>query len=137
MRLVLLMLLSLTLSCVQKVEKPRELKTYYPPVDGKVQRVERGLLIRTECGKYVRAVEGGKVLYSGKDVGGYGWVVVVEQEDQLLSVYGGMDSSWVKTGERVKVRQVVGKVGKNREGCGLYYELRSREGNPLEPAIRW
>ena len=142
MRLLVLVVALLVASCAQKVEKekrPPHVKRslYYPPVMGSVQKFGRGVFIKTGCGKYVRAVEGGRVVYSGRDVGNYGWIVIIEQRDGLVSVYGKMERPWVKTGEKVRVRQVIGKVGRNRGVCGIYYELRNRKGDPVRPVVRW
>lgn len=138
MKVLVLAFLFLVISCAQRVERISEpMPVYYPPARGTVEDAGRGLFIRTGCNDYVRAVEEGRVVYSGRDVGGYGWVVIIEQRDGLVSVYGKMGRPWVRAGERVKVRQVIGKVGKGRGVCGLYYELRDRKGDPVEPRIRW
>ena len=138
MRVLVLAVLLLLFSCAQRVERVSEERpAYYPPAKGIVKESGRGFFIRTSCGDYVRAVEEGRVVYSGKDLGNYGWVVIVEQKDGLVSVYGKMERPWVRTGERVKVRQVIGKVGKDKGVCGLYYELRDRKGDPVRPHVRW
>ncbi len=101
MRLVLLLLI-LTASCVQKVERKEEVgkpPVYYAPAKGSVEPRERGFFIRTGCGKFVRAVESGRVIYSGRSVESYGWIVIVSQRDGLVSVYGNMSEAWVRTGE--------------------------------------
>lgn len=139
MRFLLLVAVLIVSSCVQKVEKPPEVRrpVYYPPVKGSVEKMGRGIFVKAGCGKYVRAVEEGRVVYAGRDVENYGWVVIIEQRDGLVSVYGKMERPWVKIGERVKVRQVIGKVGRGREGCGIYYELRNGRGDPVKPVMKW
>ncbi len=133
----LLLLAFLLFSCAPvKVEKKKEIPVYLAPVSGERLKEGRGLFIRTRCGKFFRAVEGGKVVYVGKDVENFGWVIVVEQWDGFVSVYGKVKKPWVKTGERVKPRQVLGRVGRTRRRCGLYFELRDPVGNPVRPVLR-
>lgn len=47
-------------------------------------------------------LKGAKVLYAGDDLKGYGWVVMVEQEDGYITVYTRAERVFVKKGESVK-----------------------------------
>lgn len=138
MRTFLLLALLLLASCapkVVKVEKPT-IPTYYKPVKGEILKKKRGVFIRSRCGEFVRAVEAGEVVYAGRDLNNYGWVVIIKQKDGLVSVYGKLGKPWVRAGERVRSRQVIGRVAKGRMGCGLYYELRNSRGEPVEVRMR-
>ncbi len=129
----------LIFSCAPKkeVSAPKIFKPVYSmPVKGKLTPSGRGFLIRTECGSYIRAVAPGKVVYSGRDIGSYGWVVIVRQEDGYTSVYGGLTRSWVRSGEKVRIRQVIGEAGRMRGSCSVYYELRNALGDPVAPVLR-
>jgi len=127
----------LIFSCAPKREVAApKVPVYRVPVKGKLIVSGRGFFIRTECGSYIRTVAPGKVVYSGRDIGSYGWVVIVRQEDGYTSVYGGLARSWVRSGERVKIRQVIGEAGKMRGNCGVYYELRNALGDPVAPVLR-
>ncbi|MCX8164039.1 MAG: M23 family metallopeptidase [Aquificaceae bacterium] len=101
------------------------------PVKGRVSATDRGYYIHTPCGEFFRSVSDGKILYSGDDIKGYGWVVMVDGEDGLVYVYGRAESVLVKRGERVKRGQPLGRVGKTQDGCGLLFELRNAEGKPV------
>ncbi|NPA41975.1 MAG: M23 family metallopeptidase [Aquificae bacterium] len=116
-----------------KIEKPRK---YLPPVKGTPVPSGRGVFIKAKCGSFVRAVEGGKVAYAGKSINNFGWVVIVEQRDGLVAVYGRLGELWVRTGERVRARQVLGRVGRYKNTCGVYYEVRDRRGRPLKTPLR-
>ena len=107
------------------------------PVRGRLTKTERGYYITTSCGEFYRSVSDGKVLYSGDDIRGYGWVVMVESEDGLVYVYAKAESSLVKRGERVKRGQPLGRVGNSQEGCGLLFEIRDQKGKPIsfEPVL--
>ncbi len=101
------------------------------PVKGKVERAERGVFIRTSCNEFFRAVEDGKVIYSGNSLRQYDWVVMISQKDGFISVYAKASNSFVKKGETVKKSQVLGKVGRSGDTCGILYELRTEDGSPI------
>ncbi len=104
------------------------------PVDGKVSRNGRGINISTDCGKPVRAVDSGRVIYSGGDLKAYGNMVIVDHGD-FISIYAYNEKNLVKRGDRVSSGQQIALVGRRNEGeeCMLYFELRNKEGVPLDP----
>ena len=126
MRSLLFLTVLAVLSCAPKVEEKVLL-----PVEGNVFGEGRGVFIHSSCKDYARAVKSGRVIYAGRDVRNYGWVIILEHRDGSVSVYGRVGRPWVRTGERVKRRQVLGKVGFYRGRCGVYYELRDRHGIPV------
>lgn len=126
----------------RRVEAPQ--RTYQPPaealkvplpVKGKVTPTDRGYYINTACGEYFRSVGEGKVLYAGNDIKNYGWVVMVESDERFVYVYAKAGSILVKRGERVKKSQPLGRVGEDREGCGLLFEVRDQEGRPVKFSV--
>jgi murein DD-endopeptidase MepM/ murein hydrolase activator NlpD len=104
------------------------------PVDGKVSRNGRGITIATDCGKPVRAVDSGRVIYSGGDLKAYGNMVIVDHGD-FISIYAYNEKNLVNRGDRVSRGQQIALVGRRNEGekCMLYFELRNKEGVPLDP----
>ncbi len=104
------------------------------PVDGKVSKVPKGIEILAPCSSPVKAVEDGRVIYSGGDLQAYGNMVIVEH-DSFISLYAYNEANLVKRGDRVSKGQVIAKVGKknNSEECTLRFELRNKEGVPLDP----
>jgi len=85
------------------------------PVKGVPIRTQRGYFIKSSCDESFRAVEKGKVLYAGDNLKGYGWVVIVEQEDGYITVYTRAERVFVKKGESVKrVRCLERKESKGR-----------------------
>ncbi len=104
------------------------------PVEGKVLKVPKGIEIAAPCSSPVRAVEDGRVIYSGGDLQAYGNMVIVEH-DNFISLYAYNESNLVKRGDKVSKGQVIAKVGKknNSEECALRFELRNKEGVPLDP----
>ena len=104
------------------------------PVDGKVSKNGRGITIATNCGKPVRAVDSGRVIYSGGDLKAYGNMVIVDHGD-FISIYAYNEKNLVKRGDSVSRGQQIALVGRRNEGeeCMLYFELRNKEGVPLDP----
>jgi Membrane proteins related to metalloendopeptidases len=104
------------------------------PVDGKVSKNGRGITIATDCGKPVRAVDSGRVIYSGGDLKAYGNMVIVDHGD-FISIYAYNEKNLVKRGDSVSRGQQIALVGRKNEGeeCMLYFELRNKEGVPLDP----
>ncbi|WP_448583362.1 peptidoglycan DD-metalloendopeptidase family protein [Thermocrinis sp.] len=87
--------------------------------------------MKTSCDEFFRALDNGRVLYAGDDIKSYGLVVMVEQENGYISVYTRAGSLFVKKGEKVKNAQVLGKVGRHGEKCGIGFELRLQDGSPV------
>ncbi|NAZ06850.1 MAG: LysM peptidoglycan-binding domain-containing protein [Thermocrinis sp.] len=104
------------------------------PVDGKVSKNGRGITIATDCGKPVKVVDSGRVIYSGGDLKAYGNMVIVDHGD-FISIYAYNEKNLVKRGDSVSRGQQIALVGRKNEGeeCMLYFELRSKEGVPLDP----
>jgi len=129
---------SCTVKSVRVEREPLTRKeiVYYAPVKGAIREEGRGYFITARCGSFFRAVEGGKVAYSGKDLDNYGWIIIIEQEDGNVGVYGKVGRPWVNQGERVKRRQVLGKVGKSKGKCGIYFEVRNDAGQPVSITLR-
>jgi septal ring factor EnvC (AmiA/AmiB activator) len=116
----------------QEVKPPiKEILKVPMPVKGVPIKSQRGYFIKTSCDEFFRAIEKGKVLYAGDDLKSYSWVVMVEQEDGYITVYTMAERLFVKKGESVKKGQVLGKVGKQGQDCGIGFELRLKDGSPI------
>jgi murein DD-endopeptidase MepM/ murein hydrolase activator NlpD len=104
------------------------------PVDGKISKSGRGITVATDCGKSVRAVDNGRVIYSGGDLKAYGNMVIVDHGD-FISIYAYNEKNLVKRGDSVSRGQQIALVGRKseEEECMLYFELRNKEGVPLDP----
>ena len=117
------------------LDKPK-IKLSFLPVEGKYTKVSRGLDIYASCGDKIRAVESGRVIYSGDDLTPYGNMVIVEHPG-YLSIYAYNMQNLVERGDRVSKGEVIAKVGlKPGSGrCALHFEVRTKDGavlNPLE-----
>ena len=117
------------------LDKPK-IKLSFLPVEGKYTKVSRGLDIYASCGDKVRAVDSGRVIYSGNDLTSYGNMIIVEHPG-YLSIYAYNMQNLVDRGDRVSKGEVIAKVGlKPGSGkCALHFEVRTKDGavlNPLE-----
>ncbi len=117
----------------QKSSIPQNLKIDMP-VDGKLVKGQKGVEILAPCSSSVRVVEDGKVIYSGGDLQAYGNMVIVEH-DRFISLYAYNEENLVKRGEKVSKGQIIAKVGKKdgSDSCALRFEIRSKDGVPLDP----
>ncbi len=92
-----------------------------------------GVLIGGTGGQPVRAAAGGRVVYSGSGLIGYGQLIIVKHNDTYLSAYGHNASLLVQEGETVGQGQRIATMG---DGPGreprLHFEIR-RNGQPVDP----
>lgn len=110
------------------------------PVDGGVATLTRrpnggnGLTISGRMGQEVRAASGGRVVYLGAGLLGYGQLLIIKHSDAYLSAYGHTQTVLVKEGDSVAMGQRIATMGAGPQGSPmLYFEIRSNgtPGNPL------
>ena len=94
----------------------------------------RGWLIAAEQGQPVRAVHGGRVIYSDW-LRGQGLLIVVDHSDGWLSLYARNHSLLRRVGDKVNAGDLIARAGASggSEVSGLYFEIR-RDGKPVDPA---
>ena len=96
-------------------------------------RVKKGIGITGERGQAVRAAGGGKVVYSGNGLIGYGNLIILKHNETYLSAYAHSLKVLVKEGQTVKQGQKVATMGLNENGTPmLHFEIR-RNGKPVNP----
>lgn len=94
----------------------------------------QGIVIAAKPGAEVRAVAYGRVAWADF-MRGYGMLVIVDQGDGWMSLYGGNESALVEAGDWVKPGQPIATVGHNSEQGGAWFGLR-KDGKPVDPQ-RW
>lgn len=108
--------------------KGKLLRSYHPDAPGK-----KGIDINARHGVAVKAAAGGKVVYTGSGLVGYGQMVIIKHNDSLLSAYGHNSQLLVTEGDFVKTGQVISKVGSSgTHRPQLYFEIR-KDGKPVNP----
>jgi len=100
------------------------------PVRGTPVKLQKGYFIKTSCDEFFRSVDNGKVIYAGDDIKSYRWLLMVDT-GRYIAVYGKAQKLLVKKGESVKKGQALGKVGQHGNACGITFEIRDTEGEPV------
>jgi murein DD-endopeptidase MepM/ murein hydrolase activator NlpD len=103
---------------------------------GILPEVHRGVDIGVPTGTDVRSMAPGRVLFAGT-MAGYGNVVWIEHGGEVLTLYAHLSELWVRTGDGVEGRTVVGLSGATGDVTAphLHFELwrwgRERDPVPL------
>lgn len=92
-----------------------------------------GIDINGNTGDSIRAVESGKVTFSGY-INGYGKTIIIEHSGGYSSVYAHNSSNLVSEGQNVKKGEVIARLGAtgNATGSHLHFEIREN-GKPINP----
>ncbi|MEW6513705.1 MAG: peptidoglycan DD-metalloendopeptidase family protein [Pseudomonadota bacterium] len=100
------------------------------------QSIWKGLFIRAADGTDVRAVAAGVVVFADW-LRGYGNLLIIDHDDDFLSVYGNNQTLLTDVGQKVSAGKTVATVGASggQEESGLYFELRHR-GQAFDPG-KW
>ena len=107
------------------------------PVNGKLfekySDTNKGVDIGGAVGLPVYSSAGGKVIYAGSGLKGYGQMVIVKHANEYLSTYAHNSKIVVAEGEAVKRGQKIAEMGSSgSERVGLHFEIR-RGSNTYDP----
>lgn len=109
------------------------------PTRGKVVRgftadgSSKGIDITGDTGQIIVASAGGKVVYSGSALKGYGELVIIKHDEQYLTAYGYNRRRLVEEGQQVLAGQPIAELGLGPEQRPiLHFEIRDR-GKPIDP----
>ena len=92
-----------------------------------------GILLSGRLGQDVRAASGGRVVYAGSGLRGYGNLVIIKHADSLLSAYAHNREMLVHDGQEVAAGQVIAHMGEGaHQSAVLYFEIR-QNGRPVDP----
>ncbi len=93
----------------------------------------KGIDFEGRQGDPVQAAGDGKVLFAGNGPQGYGKLVIVKHNTDLLSVYAHNSKLLVKEGQAVKLGQKIAEMGNSgTDSVKLHFEIR-RQGLPVDP----
>jgi len=94
---------------------------------------KKGIDIGGHDGQPVNAAASGKVVYVGSGLVGYGRLIIIKHNENLLSAYGHNSKLLVAEGENVKAGQQIAEMGSSGTNrTGLYFEIR-KDGKPVNP----
>lgn len=109
------------------------------PTTGKIvgtfnDSTSKGISIAGQAGQPVLASAGGKIIFSGTGIRGFGKLIVIKHNKTYLSVYAHNNALLVKEGQTVTKGQKIAEMGNtDADRVALYFEIR-RFGKPLDPA---
>lgn len=109
------------------------------PTQGKVvagfnEASNKGIDIAGSTGQAILAASGGKVIYTGSDLRGYGKLVIVKHNKTYLSVYAHNSKIVAKEGQIVTAGQKIAEMGNTDSSTvKLHFEIR-RLGKSVDPA---
>lgn len=93
----------------------------------------KGIALGGNIGDPVRAARGGRVVYTGSSLVGYGQLVIIKHDDVYLSAYAHNSKILVKEGDTVRAGAVIGAMGSSgSDRIQLHFEVR-RNGDPIDP----
>lgn len=109
-------------------------KVKHPKFNAYVNNNGIELLAKPE--QEVTAVFSGIVLFADW-FKGYGKTVLVDCGDNVIMIYGHFSEILVNAGQKVAVKQIIGRIGENSatEKPTLYFEIR-KDGKPENP-VKW
>jgi len=108
------------------------------PASGPVTRrfetsLHKGIDIGGSRGDAVLATAGGRVVYAGSGIAGYGLMLIIRHNDEYLSAYGHNDSLLVDEGDAVRAGEKIAERGSSgTDSLKLHFEIR-RRGRPVDP----
>lgn len=111
-------------------------------MDGRVLRrfVDRddqkytGIDIQVPKGTEVRASAGGRVVFVGDGIPGYGQMVIISHDNNYATCYAHLDRTLVRENQSISQGQVIARSGDTGRGSTpfLKFEIR-RNGNAVNP----
>ncbi|MCB1960237.1 MAG: peptidoglycan DD-metalloendopeptidase family protein [Rhodocyclaceae bacterium] len=108
------------------------------PASGKVVSTfnngqAKGIDIAGKPGDAVQAASGGRVVYAGAGLRGYGKLVIIKHDADFLSAYAHNRALLVKEGQSVTKGQKIAELGNtDADRPKLHFEIR-RRGKPVDP----
>jgi murein DD-endopeptidase MepM/ murein hydrolase activator NlpD len=112
------------------------------PVQGEVSRGfeqdttrrHDGVDIVAPRGTSVQAAADGEVIFSGWGPGGYGRIVILQHQAEVVTIYAHNHANLVRLGERVRQGEPIATVGQSGRATGnhLHFEVRYKA-IPISP----
>lgn len=103
-------------------------------IAGFSEATNKGIDIAGKPGDTVVASAGGRVVYSGQGLRGYGKLIIIKHNNTFLSAYAHNREILVKEGQNVVKGQKIAEVGNtDADQPKLHFEIR-RLGKPVDPA---
>jgi len=86
---------------------------------------KHGIQISAQLGDPVVAIAKGKVIYSGNAISGYGNLILIQHNNDIISVYGNNYTNYIKENDDVLQGELIAAAGEtNGNSAKLYFEMR-------------
>lgn len=110
-----------------------KITTHFGQAIGNSQLTSTGVVILAPQGQHVYAIYPGKVIFANW-LKGFGLLMIVNQGNGYMTLYGRNDSLYHKVGDFVNSGDLLATVGDSGgyDQTGLYFEIREN-GNPIDP----
>lgn len=93
----------------------------------------KGIDIAAKVGDPVVAAQAGKVVYAGDNLRGYGNLIIIKHDNNLLTAYAHNKTLLVQNGEPVTKGQKIAEAGQSDANRPkLHFEVR-KQGKPVDP----
>ncbi|MGU5660806.1 LysM peptidoglycan-binding domain-containing protein [Aeromonas sanarellii] len=124
----------------QKNISTKSTLAWHWPTKGRIVEVfsvaeqgNKGIDISGQKGQPIYAASGGKVVYAGSALRGYGKLIILKHNDDYLSAYAHNDELRVKEGDSVKGGAVIANMGStDAPDVRLHFEIRYK-GKSINP----
>jgi lipoprotein NlpD len=92
-----------------------------------------GILLLGALGQPIRAACGGRIVYAGSGIRGYGNLIIIKHGDTVLSAYAHTIELTVREGQEVQAGEQIASMGTGAHDiAALYFEIRLN-GKPVDP----
>ncbi len=100
-------------------------------------RIHQGIDIAGPVGTPIVAAASGRVVFSGWNDGGYGYMVDILHPDGTVTRYAHNSALYVRAGEEVSQGQLIAAMGSTGYSTGphLHFEIRPNGGAAVDPMI--
>ncbi|MGL5812833.1 MAG: LysM peptidoglycan-binding domain-containing protein [Aeromonas sp.] len=124
----------------QKTSSSSSTLAWHWPTQGRIvegfsvaEQGNKGIDISGQKGQPIYAASGGKVVYAGSALRGYGKLIILKHNDDYLSAYAHNDELRVKEGDSVKGGSVIANMGStDAPDVRLHFEIRYK-GKSINP----
>jgi murein DD-endopeptidase MepM/ murein hydrolase activator NlpD len=104
------------------------------PFGSRDGRAHEGIDLPAPTGTPVMAAADGEVVYAGNGIRGYGNLVVLQHEGDLLTVYAHNSALHVSAGQAVRAGERIAQVGQTGRASGPHLHFEVRQGQiPRDP----
>ncbi len=107
---------------------------WHSPIKTNKKPVSQGsywLMYETEKGNPISSIQEGRVVIAGRDIPGYGNLVMISHSDGFLSLYAHCKDIFVQKGDIISRGEIIANVGSSEASSPmLRFQLR-KNGNPV------